>query len=176
MEADSGFGSSQKSIFQNQNRTDPRLFSAGFQFQPQMNGVGGGGGSFFTGSFTGFTGGGGAQMSGSTPQQQSGGQTGSPLQRQLLHIGKKNRVRRCFVSLFAVDVYRCVVVSQPPPSAAECLRAPGRPPPPCCNTAAPGTPASSSPSRDTCVASRTPTETRESALRYQNQSSAASGE
>ncbi|XP_072246556.1 nuclear factor NF-kappa-B p100 subunit isoform X2 [Leuresthes tenuis] len=58
----------------------------GFQFQPQMNGVGGGGGSFFTGSFTGFSGGGGAQMSGSTPQQQSGGQTGSPLQQQLLHI------------------------------------------------------------------------------------------
>ncbi|KAM4591810.1 nuclear factor NF-kappa-B p100 subunit-like [Odontesthes bonariensis] len=57
---------------------------AGFQFQPQMNG--GGGGSFFTGSFAGFTGGGGAQMSGSTPQQQSGGQTGSPLQQQLLHI------------------------------------------------------------------------------------------
>nr|WAQ14799.1 NF-kappa-B p100 subunit [Lateolabrax maculatus] len=70
----------------------------GFQFNQQMNGGGAGGGGgagaggvFFTGGFTGFTGGGGAQMSGSTPQtgvtqQQTGGQTGSPLQQQLFQI------------------------------------------------------------------------------------------
>lgn len=50
---------------------------------------------------------------------------------------------------------------QLPPSTAESLRAPGRPPPPCCSTAAPETLASSSPSRDTCVASKMETETRE---------------
>ena len=76
-----------------------RLFpSAGFQFNQQMNGGGGGGagggGVFFTGGFTGF--GGGAQMSGSAPQsgvtqQQPGGQTGSPLQQQLFHLGEKLR-------------------------------------------------------------------------------------
>ncbi|XP_039996104.1 LOW QUALITY PROTEIN: nuclear factor NF-kappa-B p100 subunit [Xiphias gladius] len=65
----------------------------GFQFNQQMNGAGGGGGTgvFFTGGFTGFGGGGGAQMSGSThqtgvAQQQTGGQTGSPLQQQLFQI------------------------------------------------------------------------------------------
>nr|XP_046257028.1 nuclear factor NF-kappa-B p100 subunit isoform X2 [Scatophagus argus]XP_046257030.1 nuclear factor NF-kappa-B p100 subunit isoform X2 [Scatophagus argus] len=62
----------------------------GFQFNQQMNGAGGAGaGVYFTGAFTGFSGGGGAQMSGSTPQTgagQTGGQTGSPLQQQLLQI------------------------------------------------------------------------------------------
>lgn len=67
----------------------------GFQFNQQMNGAGGGGGGaggvFFTGGFTGFGGGGGAQMSGSAPQtgatqQQTDGQTGSPLQQQLFQI------------------------------------------------------------------------------------------
>lgn len=73
------------------------MFPAGFQFNQQMNGAGGGGGGaggvFFTGGFTGFGGGGGAQMSGSAPQtgatqQQTDGQTGSPLQQQLFQIGE----------------------------------------------------------------------------------------
>ncbi|KAF7649669.1 hypothetical protein LDENG_00137840 [Lucifuga dentata] len=58
----------------------------GFQFNQQMNGAGGGGGGggFYTGGFTSYGGGGGAQMSSST--HQTGGQTGSPLQQQLLQI------------------------------------------------------------------------------------------
>ncbi len=81
--------------------------SAGFQFNQQMNGAGGGGtgGFIYTGGFTGFGGGGGAQMSGSTPQTgvtdqqtdgqtggQTAGQTGSPLQQQLFQIGKMPQI------------------------------------------------------------------------------------
>uniref|UniRef100_A0A3Q1HL91 RHD domain-containing protein n=1 Tax=Anabas testudineus TaxID=64144 RepID=A0A3Q1HL91_ANATE len=74
----------------------------GFQFNQQMNGGGGPGGVFFTGGFTTFGGGGGAQMSQCTPQtfvsqrqtegrtegrpQQTGGQSGSPLQQHLLQM------------------------------------------------------------------------------------------
>ncbi|KAM3862712.1 nuclear factor NF-kappa-B p100 subunit [Diretmus argenteus] len=69
----------------------------GFQFNQQMNG-GGGGGGFYSGGFTSYAGGGGSQMSSSAPQtgiaqQQTGGQTGSPLQQQLFQLAATLRGR-----------------------------------------------------------------------------------
>lgn len=79
------------------------------------------------------------------------------------------RNKTVLLSSYADDVPLYTLSPEPPPvlryqllpSTAESLRAPGRPPPPCCSTAALETLASSSPSRDTCVASKMETETRE---------------
>lgn len=95
-------------------------------------------------------------MSGSAPQQQ-----GEALQQQLIRIGESlpEQNRACSRSSSGSDP---LPVFQPPASVTGSPRAPGRRPPPCCSTAAPGTPASCWPCRDTCAASRTTTETRES--------------
>lgn len=87
-------------------------FLLGFQFHQQMNGGGGGGGggAFYSEGFAGFPG--AAQMSSSAPQT-SDRPTGSPLQQQLLQIGRRRRsqTNSLHVSLLLISVFPLAAAS-----------------------------------------------------------------
>lgn len=126
---------------------------------------------FFPGGFTGLNGGGGAPISSSAPHSQRGGNVrgqsaAAPLQHQLYHIGEPVAMTTGYTprihTFFRWPRSSCDPAFQPAPSTTARPRVPGRPPPPCCSTAAPETRGSCWPSTDTCVGSRTPTETRQS--------------